>query len=202
MLTAALQHDYIRDKGQLELHLTQPRASLVVPDEPLTLDVTELPTAGVATAFIVRFNLRTANETLGNWPANVKASVWREVWVASIQLKRGDALSQGMLARERRDVLSLHEPVADFATAGDALEITEAVPAGHPLLACMVKARAVVHRGQRVEALVQDGSMSIRTQVDVLEDGAPGETVHARNTVTRRELTGTVLNDRTILISL
>ena len=202
MLTAALQHDYIRDKGQLELHLTQPWASLVVPDEPLTLDVTELPTAGVATAFIVRFNLRTANETLGNWPANVKASVWREVWVASIQLKRGDALSQGMLARERRDVLSLHEPVADFATAGDALEITEAVPAGHPLLACMVKARAVVHRGQRVEALVQDGSMSIRTQVDVLEDGAPGETVHARNTVTRRELTGTVLNDRTILISL
>jgi flagella basal body P-ring formation protein FlgA len=66
----------------------------------------------------------------------------------------------------------------------------------------MVKARAVVHRGQRAYALVQDGAMSVRTQVDILDDGAPGETVHARNSVTHRDLTGTVLNDRTILVSL
>jgi flagella basal body P-ring formation protein FlgA len=66
----------------------------------------------------------------------------------------------------------------------------------------MVKARAVLHRGQRADALVQDGAMSIRTQVDILEDGAPGEMIHARNAVTHRDLTGTVLNGRTILVSL
>jgi flagella basal body P-ring formation protein FlgA len=82
------------------------------------------------------------------------------------------------------------------------LELAESVPPGQPLLARMVKARTVVHRGQRADALVQDGAMSIRTKVDILDDGAPGQTVHARNSSTHRDLTGTVLNEKTILISL
>jgi len=177
-------------------------AALVLPDEPLTLEVTDLPSAGVTTGFIVRFTLRTAHETLGNWQANLKASVWREVWVASVQLKRGEPFNVGSFIRERRDILNLREPLADFAASDDALEMAESVPPGQPLLARMVKARAVVHRGQRADALVQDGAMSIRTRVDILDDGAPGQIVHARNAVTHRDLTGTVLNDRTILVSL
>ena len=202
LLTGRLQQDYIKDRGQLELRLGQPWASLLVPDEPLALAVTEIPSAGVTPGFIVRFTLRAGNETLGNWSANVKASLWREVWVASEQLKRGDAVAPASFLRERRDVLVLREPLADFAGNEDALEIAEPVPAGQPLLARMVRARAVVHRGQRADALVQDGAMSVRTRVDILDDGAPGQIVHARNAVTHRDLTGTVLNDRTILVSL
>jgi flagella basal body P-ring formation protein FlgA len=202
MLTATLQHDYIRDRGQLELHLSQPWTPLVLPDESLTLDVIELPTAGVLPYLIVRFTLRTAHETLGTWSVNLKASVWREVWVPAGPLKRGEPLALASLTRERRDVLSLREPLADFAGGTDGLELAEAVSTGQPLLARMVKARTVVHRGQRAEALVQDGAMSIRVQVEVLEDGAPGQTVHARNLATHHDLTGTVLNNRTILISL
>jgi len=202
MLTATLQHDYIKDRGQLELRLAQPWASLVVPDEPLSLIVTELPSIGVTPGFIVRFTLRTQTETLGNWSANLKASVWREVWVATAQLKRGDPMAADSFTRERRDVLNLREPVADFAAGDDTLEVAQSVSAGQPLLAHMIHIRAVVRRGQRAEALVQDGAMSVRTQVDILDDGAPGQTVHARNTVTHRDLTGTVLNNRTILVSL
>jgi flagella basal body P-ring formation protein FlgA len=202
LLTATLQHDYIKDKGQLELRLAQPWKALMLPDEPLSLDVTELPSAGVTSGFIVRFTLRTANETLGNWQANLKASVWREVWVASVQLKRGDPVSLDAFTRERRDILNVHEPLADFASSDDALEIAEAVPPGQPLLARMIKARAVVHRGQRADALVQDGALSIRTKVEILDDGSPGQIVHARNFSTNRDLTGTVLNAKTILISL
>jgi flagella basal body P-ring formation protein FlgA len=202
LLTATLQHDYIKDRGQLELRLAQPWKSLVVPDEPLTLDITELPSAGVTPGFIVRFTLRTGNETLGDSVANLKASVWREVWVASVQLKRGDPVEVNAFTRERRDVLSLREPLADFAAGEDALELAEPVPAGQPLLARMIRPRTVMHRGQRADALVQDGGMSVRTKVDILDDGAPGQTVHARNAATHRDLTGTVLNSRTILISL
>jgi len=202
LLTATLSHNYIKDKGQLEIRLAQPWKALVLPDEPLTLEVTELPSAGVTPGFIVRFTLRTAHETLGNWQANLKASVWREVWVASVQLKRGEPFNVGSFIRERRDILNLREPLADFAASDDALEMAESVPPGQPLLARMVKARAVVHRGQHADALVQDGAMSIRTKVEILDDGSPGQTVHARNSVTHRDLTGTVLNDRTILITL
>jgi len=202
LLTAALQREYIKDKGQLELRLAQPWTPLVLPDEPLALEVTDLPTAGVVSGFIVRFTLRAGRETLGNWSANLKASVWREVWVAGSQLKRGDLVAPELFNRERRDILSLHEPLADLAAGEDALEIGEAVPAGQPLLARMVKPRTVVHRGQRADALVQEGALSIRTQVEILEDGAAGQTIRALNSVTHRTLTGTVLNNKTILIPL
>ncbi|HEX4349681.1 MAG TPA: flagellar basal body P-ring formation chaperone FlgA [Verrucomicrobiae bacterium] len=202
LLTATLQHDYVKDRGQIELHLAQPWSPLVVPDEPLLLDITELPSMGVTSSFIVRFTLRTGKETLGNWSANLKASVWRDVLVASTPLKRGDQISENSFTRERRDVLSVHEPLADLAAGSDALEISEPVPVGQPLLARMVRARMGIHRGQRADALVQEGAMSVRTQVDVMEDGAPGDTVHARNAITHRDLVGTVLNDRTILIAL
>ncbi len=202
LLTASLQQEYVQDKGRLELRLIQPWPPIVVPDEPLALEVTELPSAGVTPGFIVRFTLRAGNETHGNSSANVKASVWHEVWVAAVQLKLGDPLAAASLLRERRDVLTLREPLAAFAADDDSLELAEAVPPGQPLLARMVKARSVVHRGQHADALVQDGALSVRTRVEILEDGAPGQLVHAVNSLTHRSLVGTVLNDRTILISL
>ena len=202
LLTATLQNNYVKDKGQLELKLAQPWNALLLPDEPLTLDVSELPSLGVTPNFIVRFTLRTTHETLGTWSANLKASVWREVWVTSSQLKRGAALDKNQFAQERRDILNLREPVADLSSADDSLELSESIPAGVPLLARMLKARTVVHRGQRVEALLEDGALSIRTKVEIMEDGAPGDYVRARNFTNRRELTGKVLNEKTILISL
>ena len=202
LLTETLQHDYIRDRGQLELSLAQPWSPLVLPDEPLTLDIVEVPSIGVTPGFIVRFTLHTPQETLGTWPANIRAHVWREVWVASTQLKRGDPATPDAFVRERRDILNVREALADLTASTDSLELTEGVRAGVPLLARMVKARAVVHRGQRADALIRDGTLSITTKVEILDDGAPGEFVHARNSVTRRDLTGKVLDEKTILISL
>ena len=202
LLTAGLQHDYIKDKGQLELRLAQPWSPLLLPDEPLTLDVLEMPALGVTPGFIVRFTLRTAHETLGTWSANLQAHVWREVWVASSQLQRGDAVTADLFARERRDLLAVREPVAELDFNDIACELAEPVPAGAPLLARMIKPRAVIHRGERADALVQDGALSVKTKVEVLEDGAPGQVVRARNSFTHRDLTGKVLDDHTILISL
>ena len=202
LLTTTLQNNYIKDRGQLELHLAQPWTALVLPDEPLLLDVQELPSLGVTPRFIVRFALRTSHETLGTWQVGIQASVWREVWVSSGQLARGDSVNLQLLSRERRDVLALRDNVADLSGSLEALEFAEPVPAGVPLLARMVKPRTVIHRGQRVDALVQDGVMSLKTKVEALEDGAPGQYVHARNLQSRRDMSGKVLDDRTILITL
>jgi flagella basal body P-ring formation protein FlgA len=202
LVTAALQNDFIKDKGQLELRLTQPWSPLILPDEPLSLDIQEIPTAGVTQSFILRFALRTKHETLGTWNINLHASVWREVCVASRQLKRGEPVTAETFARERRDILGVREQLADLTGADDALEINESVPSGVPLLNHMIKARTVIHRGQQADALVQEGGLSVRTKVEILDDGAPGDFVHARNSATHRDLTGKVLNEKTILIPL
>jgi flagella basal body P-ring formation protein FlgA len=202
LLTSTLQKNYVKDKGELELNFTQPWTAPVLPDEPLTVKILELPTAGVTPSFIIRFQLCTTNETVGTWQATVQAHVWRDVWVAHSDLQRGELVGDADVARDRRDVLGIYESLAEFSTDDPSLELANQVEAGGILLARNLKPRAVVHRGQIADALLEDGALSIMMKVEVLEDGAPGQIVRARNPVSLRNLSGTVVNEKTILISL
>ena len=74
--------------------------------------------AGVTPSFIIRFQLGTAAQTVGTWQASVQAHVWRDVWVAHSDLARGELVGDADVARERRDVLGVHESLAGFS-AGD-----------------------------------------------------------------------------------
>jgi flagella basal body P-ring formation protein FlgA len=202
LLTTTLQRDYVKDRGELELHLSRPWVSRSIPDEPLTLKVLDLPPTGVTASFILRFELRTSRESLGTWQIAAQARVWKNIWVASSYLKRGELVADAEIEQQRRDVLTLHDSLADFVAGDTSLELAEPLPPGSPLLARSVKARPVVHRGQAVDALVQDGMLSISMKVEVLEDGAPGQVVRARNSQSRRDLRGKVLDEKTILVSL
>jgi flagella basal body P-ring formation protein FlgA len=53
-----------------------------------------------------------------------------------------------------------------------------------------------------VEAVFQDGPLTISLKVETLEDGALGQMVRVRNPKTRRELSGKVQNEDLILIAL
>jgi flagella basal body P-ring formation protein FlgA len=202
LLTAALQEEYVRDRGELELRLPHPWTPRNVPDELITVKILEMPSAGVTPSFIVRFELRTEGESLGTWQIAVQARVWREIWVARTPLKRGDLTADADIERQRRDVLALREAVADFAPGDTTLMLAEPLQAGSPLLARSIKARPVILRGQTAVALVQDGALSVTIKVEALEDGAPGQIIRARNSQSRRDLRGKVLNEQTILVSL
>lgn len=203
LLTASLQQDYVRDRGELELLFTQPWVATNVPNQPLTVKILELPTEGVTPAFIIRFQLCTPDgTTVGTWQESMQAHIWRNVWVAHSDLQRGESIGDADVARERRDVLGVHESLAEF-TAGDTmLELSQSVQAGAPVLARELKPRSVVHRGELADALLQNGALSISLKVEVLEDGAPGQVVHVRNPDSKRDFTGKVADDRTILVSL
>ena len=202
LLRQALQQEYVKDRGELELKLTQPWKDKKISDAPITVKITEMPTMGVVPSFIVRFELHTTNENLGSWQMPAQAHVWHDAWVAHSMLKRGDSLADADITRERRDMLLVHEPLAEFAEDRSALEIAEPVGINAPLLARCVRPMPVVHRGQTVQALVSDGALSIAMKVEVLEDGAPGQTVRVRNKQTLKDIRGKVLNEQTILVSL
>jgi flagella basal body P-ring formation protein FlgA len=202
LLTATLQKNYVKDKGELELNFKQPWVAPVLPNEPLMVKILELPTSGVTPSFIIRFQLSTATQTVGTWQATIQAHVWRDVWVAHSDLQRGESLDDADVARERRDVLGVYESLAEFSMDDASLELAGQVQAGGILLARNLKPRAVVHRGQMADALLEDGALSIMMKVEVLEDGAPGQIVRARNPASQRNLSGKVVNEKTILISL
>ena len=202
LLTETLQREHVKTKGELELRLTRPWPRLTVPAEPLTLKVTELPTAGLTANCIVRFELRTDERKLGEWQSPLNAKIWREVWVARTQLKRGEPVAGAEVARERRDVINVREPLADFSATDPALEFAEPITQGATLLARAVKLKTVIRRGQLADALLEDGTLRVTMKVEALEDGAPGQLIRARNPQTRRDLRGKVLNEQTLLLSL
>ena len=205
MLQTALQRDQVKDRGELELRLTRSWTTIAVADEPLTLKVVDLPTAGVGANFIVRFELWAGQERLGAWQLAAAAKVWKEILVAESPIKRGQLLRSAPITSERRDVLSLRE-TAITSSPGDTgaaeFEFKENVTAGQPILARSLRVRPVVFRGSIVDGLVQDGAMRIHLKVEVLEDGLPGHVIRVRNPRTRREMLGKVKNENTILITL
>ncbi len=202
LLTSTLQHDYVKDRGELELNLTQPWTAPLLPDEPLTLKILEVPSTGVAPEFIARFELATAHETLGSWQASLQAHVWREVWVAHSALTRGQAVTDSDLSRDRHDIINVHEALADFPPGDDSLEIATYVADNAPILARDVRPKAVIHRGQFADAKLEDGTLTISMKVVALEDGAPGQIIHLRNPVSQRSLNGRVVDDQNVLINL
>jgi flagellar basal body P-ring formation protein FlgA len=202
LLTATLQREVVKDKGDLELRLTRAWTPVAVPDEPLTLKVTDLPASGLLPNCIVRFELRAGEERVGNWQLALQARIWREVPVATTPLKRGQPLRAADLGRDRRDLFTLREPALNPESLGELSELTENLQPGQAVLARSVRQRPAIARGRLVEAVVQDGALSISMKVEALEDGSPGQIVRIRNPKTRREFTGQVQNEQTILVLL
>ena len=203
LVTSTLQQHYVKELGQLELRASRPWTPVNVPDEAFTIQIEDLPTSGVSSAFIVRFDLQTASgERVGSWQVPLQAKVWREVWVARSAVKRGESVRSADLARERRDMLLFHEAFAEFSPDDASLEFNEPLQPGSPLLARLVKPRSIVHRGQSLAAVVRDGALMITLKVEALEDGAAGQLIRVRNPLSRRDLHARIVDEANVQVSL
>ncbi len=103
---------------------------------------------------------------------------------------------------ERRDVLSLRDPVDVGLLGNPTLELIENVSPAQPLLARSIRIRPVVVRGQVVDGLVRDGAMKISLKVEVPGDGLPGQTDRVRNPKNKREYHAKVQDEQTVVINL
>jgi flagella basal body P-ring formation protein FlgA len=202
LLIDTLQREQVKNQGQLELQLTHPLPPALVPDEGVTLKVTELPSAGVGPNFIVRCELWNGSEHVSDWTVAAQARVWRDVPVADAPLSRGMLLRDAPVSLQRRDVLMFRDACTNFPTDDPGLELNETVSAGTPVLNRSIRTRPAVLRGRMVDGIYQAGSLTIDLKVEPLEDGLPGQTIRIRNPKTNRELYGKVKNEQTILIAL
>ncbi len=202
ILTAQLQQEVIKQRGELELRIARSWTPVSVPDVPFTLRIIDLPATGVSSLFVCRFELKTASESIGVWQVSLSASLWREVWTSRTPLRRGMSLVDADLVRERRNVITVRDSLADFEGTDPSIEISEYVAPNVPLLTRSLKMRPTVRRGQSVEARVVEGALAISLKVEVLEDGTPGQTIRIRNPQSKRELRGQVQNESIILVIL
>lgn len=202
LLRAALQKDYVGARGELEIHFSRPWPPETVPDEPLRLQLTDMPSAGVQPNLMAGFELWCGQERIGSWQAQLQARVWGETPVAHAPVLRGQLLCEADIILERRDVLAQHECCLPYPVTNSLLEATSNIQAGSPVWSRLSRARPVMRRGQLVEARFQQGPMTISLKVETLEDGALGQTVRVRNPKTRRELYGKIQTEDLVLIAL
>jgi flagella basal body P-ring formation protein FlgA len=202
MLTAALQRDEVKDRGTLELHLVHPLPPALIPEEGVTLKITDLPPTGVSPAFLLRCELWNGTEHVSDWQLSVQARVWREIPVAAARLTRGQLLQDAPVQMERRDLLFCRDAFLNFPSPDGNLELTETIPPGMPILNRSVRVRPVLLRGKIVDGIYADGALTISLKVETLEDGQPGQVIRLRNPKTKREIYGKVQNEQTVLLTL
>lgn len=202
LLSESLQRQYVKNQGDLELHLAQAWPRPLVPDEPLKLEITEMPRAGVMPNFVAGFEVWCGKERVGHWQAPLQASVWHEIPIAHSTLQRGDPVIGADVIMERADILLQKDVFTGFPSTDDSLEFAETIMPGHAVMSRSVRVRPVILRGQMVEGIFQDGTLAISLMVLTMEDGAVGQVVRVRNPKTNRELFGKVENEKTIRITL
>jgi flagella basal body P-ring formation protein FlgA len=173
-----------------------------VPEEAVSLQLTDLPPAGVLPNLVAGFELWCGKERIGSWQAPLQARVWHDLPVAHSPIARGQLLRDADITLERRDMLSQHEDCIPFPVTDNLLEASGSIQAGMPVTCRLTRARPIMRRGQLVQAVYQDGPMIISLKVEALEDGALGQTVRVRNPKTRRELYGKIQTEDLVSIAL
>jgi flagellar basal body P-ring formation protein FlgA len=201
MLTRVLQ-ETVGDRGELDLRLSRPWTAVLVPDEPLSMKVSDLPATGVSAHFLARIELFAGDERAGSWQVVAQAKLWRDVPVAQKPLRRGQLLRDADIALERRDALTIRDALRMEALDEPSLEFVENISAGMPLLARSVRVRPLVRRGKMVEAHLQDGALNISLRVEALEDGWAGQLIRVRNLKSKREFYAKVQDEQTVQVSL
>jgi flagella basal body P-ring formation protein FlgA len=200
LLTEALQRDFVKDRGDLEIRFNRPWSALVVPDEPLSVKITEIPNSGVSPSFICRFELIAGDQVVGTYQQPMGAKIWKEIYVAQSNLTRGQALREAEVGLEKRDIVNNRDYLTSLPLEDAYVEFRENVPAGTQVSARHLRLRSIIKRGRLVDAIAKDDALTISVKAEALEDGVPGQMVRVRNIRSKREFKGKVQDEQTVVV--
>lgn len=144
---------------------------------------------------------RLGNITVGlrcispSWSLFIRAKVemHEAVLVTSRSLSRGASISQDDVSLQSQDVAALNRGYYTDPKEIMGGVLTRSVRAGTVLTPSLVKAAAVVKRGQRVNIMAATGSIQVRMEGEALSDGAVGEIIRVRNLSSRQEIDAMVV---------
>ncbi len=200
LLRVELLKSHVFKQGELELESIRPWKTLLVPDGPVELRMVSkinYPTSQTS----LRFQLMDGGVPFGVFSAPVKMSLWKEAWVATGQITRGNLLPKVQLERQRVNMIMVRQDLWEGNPSDGRYWFRENISPGRLVYSRAVVMKPVVRRGSLAKAVVSTGLVRVSTSVKVLEDGAPGEVVRVQNIRTRKELIGEVLDENTIKIT-
>jgi flagella basal body P-ring formation protein FlgA len=124
------------------------------------------------------------------------------VWVAARALGRGETLRNTDLQSQIHDLAGIQGPaITDLAQA---LGRQAAVPIapGTILRSNLLRASRLVKRGEKVTILAKSGGIEVRMSGEALSDGAEGDSIQVRNTLTKKIIQATVTQEGHVQVRL
>jgi len=131
-------------------------------------------------------------------PATVQ--VFDKVLIAARPLVRGARLIPADFIVSERDVSSLTAGYVSNPLRVNGEVLRQPLTAGTVLLPDMMQGQRLVHRGMPVTIVAEVGGLKVRVQGRALGDGAAGQWVRVRNSMSNKVIEGVVTHDGSVRV--
>lgn len=196
-ITSDLQAHF-RLQGELDLQLAQPWTAPTVAAQKWDFAISEYP--GIPSAnMLLRIRLQADGKAVDSHSLMVRASLWRDVWVAREPLRDGTVFSPSLLDTRRADVFAERDALpAD--EGGDSYIFCRQVSPDSVITWHDIARRPLVHRGEVVDVIGSEGTLSLRMKALAVETGAQGDLITVRNLDSRRTCSAIVIGEDEVQI--
>lgn len=200
-LIAELAHQlssHFNLEGELQLELIRPWAPPSRLARAWNLEMLEYPTVP-SSSMLVRCRVLADGDAAAEWSLVLRASLWRNAWVARQPIPVGSTFDPSQL--EVRRVDAFRERDALPAAVGDrSYAMARAVNAGRLLTWHDIQRRPLVKKGNLVEVSAADGQLLITMKALAMENGAEGDTVTVRNPESRKDFAAMVIDENRVQV--
>lgn len=127
--------------------------------------------------------------------AGGRASETREadgMWVLTRSIPKGGVLGPGDLAKKPLPPGGLPAGAVEDPSSLIGMRALRTLQAGGPLRADQFKPEPILHKGQKVEILLEKGGLKIVAPGEALEEGGSGQTIRVLNISSRRVVSARV----------
>jgi flagella basal body P-ring formation protein FlgA len=191
---------YFGLKGDLKLSFVRDWNPVPLSGKDFELTLTDYPADGITNSFMVSFKIESAGIEVGEWQIGLRAQLWQSVWVTQSRLDRGQALDRSMLNSQKIDVLRERQTLLSDDTDPDGYDVAQEIGPGVPISKQDVIERPVIHKGDVVDVVANEGLLDIRMKALALEDGSVNALIKMRNLDSSKEFNAQILNENEVRV--
>lgn len=138
------------------------------------------------------------------WTLYVQAHItaYTEVLIANRTIRRGEHLTTADFTLEKRDLSLLPKNYLTLPEHAEGLVAKRPVQRGSVLIANVLEAPRLVHRGQTISLLAIRNGIQVRMKGKSLNDGISGQRVRVKNLSSNRIIEGIVIDEGTVRVTL
>ncbi len=183
---------HLNVEGELRLRPVRPLPAVVVFVDDWEIELVAPPPTLPGTRLTLEWVVRTGKGLTSQFRHPFYVEVWEDAWVVKQRLRRGDPVSESSVERAPLNTLGERNKPILASVSLDNLEATSAIMEGRPLTWRDVQSRPAIRRGDTVDVILEQGTLSITMVAEAIQNGQIGDTITLRNLQTRREIQAVV----------